>query len=178
MIIDLADIARETIKYHMGDIARETMEYIMDDVLNEIQKSKSYVGMIIASRTLDTEEKVKNFYGGKKWERIRGRTLVGAADDFPIGTEGGEKEHVLSWDEMPRHDHKTTTPLSSGGAILNWDGKQDETGRFWGYPFHDGNYGSSGIFCLNALRTDHSGWGAAHNNMPPYKVCYIWERIE
>ena len=178
MIIDFADIARETIKYTMDDIARETMKYIMDDILNEVQKNKSYVGMIIASRTLDTEEKVKNFYGGEKWERIRGRTLVGAADDFPIGTEGGEKEHVLSWDEMPRHDHKTTTPLSSGGVILNWDDKPDNRGVYWGYTQGDPSFKSGGIFCLNNLRTDHSGWGAAHNNMPPYKVCYIWERIE
>ena len=56
MIIDLADVAKETIKY------------TMDDILNEVQKNKSYVGMIITSRTLDTEEKVKNFYGGEKWE--------------------------------------------------------------------------------------------------------------
>ena len=178
MIIDFADIARETIKYTMDDIAREMMKYIMDDVLNEVQKNKSYVGMIIASRTLDTEEKVKNFYGGEKWERIRGRTLVGAADDFPIGTEGGEKEHVLSWDEMPRHDHKTTYDLGCLGLILKWDGKRTDDGRFWGCPLGDVNYGSGGAFALNCLRTDHSGWGAAHNNMPPYKVCYIWERIE
>ena len=70
MIIDFADIARETIKYTMDDIAREMMKYIMDDVLNEVQKNKSYVGMIIASRTLDTEEKVKNFYGGKNGKEL------------------------------------------------------------------------------------------------------------
>ena len=162
MIIDLADVAKETI------------EYTMDDILNEVQKNKSYVGMIITSRTLDTEEKVKNFYGGEKWERIRGRTLVGAADDFPIGTEGGEKEHVLSWDEMPRHDHQTSY---ARGVLLNWDGNE-YNGYFWGYPRGEGNYKSSKALALNDLRTDHSGWGAAHNNMPPYKVCYIWERIE
>ena len=119
MIIDLADVAKETIKY------------TMDDILDEVQKNKSYVGMIIASRTLDTEEKVKNFYGGKKWERIRGRTLVGAADDFPIGTEGGEKAHVLSWDEMPRHNHKTTHNLGFNGLILKWDNRS-ENGNYWG----------------------------------------------
>ena len=40
MIIDFADIARETIKYTMDDIAREMMKYIMDDVLNELWRRK------------------------------------------------------------------------------------------------------------------------------------------
>ena len=165
MIIDLADIAKETIKY------------TMDDILDEVKKNKSYVGMIIASRTLDTEEKVKNFYGGEKWERIEGRTLVGAGAGFSIGTEGGEKEHVLNVNEMPRHDHKTTTPLGDGpGCLLKLNGTRG--GVYWGYQRGCGEYGSNDVYILDSLRTDHTGGGAAHNNMPPYKVCYIWERIE
>lgn len=164
MIIDLADIVRETIKY------------TVEDILDEVKKNKSYVGMIITSRTLDTEEKVKNFYGGEKWQRIKGRTLVGAGGSFPIGTEGGEKEHVLNVNEMPMHDHKTTTPLGGSGYILKGDGARG--GEYWGYPRGCGEYGSTGVYILEILRTDHTGGGAAHNNMPPYTVCYIWERIE
>ena len=136
MIIDLADIAKETIKY------------TMDDILDEVKKNKSYVGMIIASRTLDTEEKVKNFYGGEKWERIEGRTLVGAGAGFSIGTE----------------------------CLLKLNGTRG--GVYWGYQRGCGEYGSNDVYILDSLRTDHTGGGAAHNNMPPYKVCYIWERIE
>ena len=171
MIIDFADIARETIKYTMDDIARETMKYIMDDVLNEVQKNKSYVGMIIASRTLDTEEKVKNFYGGEKWERIRGRTLVGAADDFPIGTEGGEKEHVLSWNEMPRHSHNIKTNARFTVANIQGTGIS-------AIPSEEPGWGSRAPAHWYELWNEESGEGWAHNNMPPYKVCYIWERIE
>lgn len=160
MIIDLADIARETIKYTVNDI------------LNEIQKNKSYVGMIIASRTLDTEEKVKNFYGGEKWERIEGRTLVGAADDFPIGAEGGEKEHALSWDEMPVHSHALTS-----NAYFTVSNNQGGTGTS-GIPSSNPIWGQYGNAHWYELRIEPSGGNKPHNNMPPYKVCYIWERIE
>ena len=156
MIIDLADVAKETIKY------------TMDDILDEVQKNKSYVGMIIASKTLDTEEKVKNFYGGKKWERIRGRTLVGAADDFPIGSEGGEKEHVLSWDEMPRHNHGINKNFRFGIPTYEQEGPEgiSSGGSHFVREVYDPFYISD------------SGNSRPHNNMPPYKVCYIWERIE
>ena len=159
MIIDLADVAKEAIKY------------TMDDILNEVQKNKSYVGMIITSRTLDTEEKVKNFYGGEKWERIRGRTLVGAADDFPIGTEGGEKEHVLSWDEMPRHSHNLTA--NAHFTVANNQG----CGRS-AIPSEEAGWGSIWKAHWYTLWIEDSGNSRPHNNMPPYTVCYIWERIE
>ena len=160
MIIDLADVAKEAIKY------------TMDDILNEVQKNKSYVGMIITSRTLDTEEKVKNFYGGKKWERIRGRTLVGAADDFPIGTEGGEKEHVLSWNEMPRHSHNIKTNARFTVANIQGGNGISEI------PSEEPGWGSRTPAHWYELWIEDSGGNQAHNNMPPYKVCYIWERIE
>ena len=159
MIIDLADIAKETIKY------------TMDDILNEVKKSKSYVGMIIASRTLDTEEKVKNFYGGEKWERIKGRTLVGTSNDFPIGTEGGEKAHVLNVNEMPSHNH----PIHANArfTVSNNYGN----GRS-GIPNEVPGWGSLVPAHWFEFWNGDSGGNQAHNNMPPYTVCYIWERIE
>lgn len=41
---------------------------------------KSYVGMIIHSTTLESEEAVKAMYGGKKWEKVGGQFLIG--DDY------------------------------------------------------------------------------------------------
>lgn len=156
MVVDLADIARETIKY------------TLEDILDEVKKNKSYVGMIIASRTLDTEEKVKNFYGGEKWQRIRGRTLVGAGDDFPIGTEGGEKEHVLSWHEMPRHSHGVHKHFRFGIAAF-----EQQAGEGIG---KGGTHRVAEVYEPFSVAESGENW--AHNNMPPYKVCYIWERIE
>lgn len=61
---------------------------------------KSHVGMIIHSTTLDTEEKVIELYGGKKWERIIGRFLLGADSNHNVNATGGYFDSVV-----PRHSH-------------------------------------------------------------------------
>lgn len=60
----------------------------------------SHVGMIIHSTTLDTEEKVIKLYGGKKWERIIGRFLLGADSNHNVNATGGYFDSVI-----PEHTH-------------------------------------------------------------------------
>ena len=96
------------------------------------------------------------FLGGT-WTALTGRVLVGAGTDFPAGTTGGEATHTLTVEEMPAHTHPSTTP----NTIQN-----TATGSSaYGY-IGDGSYTNSGT----------SGGGAAHNNMPPYRSVYMWER--
>lgn len=134
------------------------------DALNniiEIMKNKmSHVGSIIYSTTLDTMEKVVKFYGGIKWERIEGKFLLGASEDYLVGTLGGEEEVVLTTNQMPKHTHGMphgyigTTP-----AEIN-------------ISFSDSM--KTGTYQL----TTSTGDNQPHNNMPPYEVVYIWKRIE
>ena len=92
------------------------------------------------------------------WTRFAvGRTTVGAGTDFPLGTTGGEKTHQITIAEMPAHTHPSTTPnmiqnTATGSSTYGYIG--------------DGSYGNSGT----------SGGGRAHNNMPPYRSVYMWER--
>ena len=96
------------------------------------------------------------FLGGT-WTALTGRFLVGAGTDYPAGTTGGEATHTLTVEEMPAHAHPSTTP----NTIQN-----TATGSSaYGY-IGDGSYGNSGT----------SGGGQAHNNMPPYRSVYMWER--
>ena len=96
------------------------------------------------------------FLGGT-WTALTGRVLVGAGTDFPAGTTGGEKTHVLTIAEMPSHTHPSSIP----NVVQN-----TATGSV-NYGFlGDGSYKDSGS----------SGGGAAHNNMPPYRSVYMWER--
>ena len=79
---------------------------------------KSYVGMIIHSTTLESEEAVKAMYGGKKWEKVGGQFLIG--DDYKkttqgsstiiggkylAGATGGSETVTLNIKQIPRHTH-------------------------------------------------------------------------
>lgn len=94
------------------------------------------------------------FLGGT-WTALTGRMLVGAGADFPAGTTGGEKTHTLTISEMPSHNHQ----LSWGTLGTVGDGAKS-TLIDWG-----GN-----------VYTQSSGGNGAHNNMPPYRAVYMWER--
>lgn len=42
---------------------------------------------------------------GGTWNQIKDKTLVGCGENFAAGSIGGEIEHTLTIDEMPRHQH-------------------------------------------------------------------------
>jgi len=98
------------------------------------------------------------------WSQIAGgRFLVGqtgADADFDTAEEtGGEKTHTLSEAEMPAHTHIENAPTSANGGAV----------RFATDTNASGNTDST-------LDTGSAGSGTAHNNLPPYFVCYFWKR--
>lgn len=42
---------------------------------------------------------------GGTWERIQGRFLLAASDEYEAGSSGGEATHKLTVSEMPSHGH-------------------------------------------------------------------------
>lgn len=132
--------------------------------INEVKSNMSHVGMVIHSTTLDTEEKVKSIYGGTSWVKIEGRFLLGQSSSHAVNTTGGEETHKLTVAEMPSHNH--AGKISARGAYLAFC--NDCTGGSTGTA----SYNSTGdTFTLTS-----NGGDQAHNNMPPYKAVYIWER--
>lgn len=124
--------------------------------------------MIIHSTTLDTMEKVINIYGGSGWIKIEGMFLLGQSDKYAIGSTGGEATHTLTVQEMPKHNHNSIIYESKGtpadqnyafATLANW----------WNEAY--GNHG-------RLLEITENGGSKAHNNMPPYKTVYIWERTQ
>lgn len=97
-----------------------------------------------------------SLFGGT-WERLKDRFLLGAGDTYAAGTVGGEATHKLTASEIPAHTHNVLV----------------------------GTTGTSGDQCVaitnstnrSYVATTSVGSGAAHNNMPPYKVYYMWERV-
>ena len=111
----------------------------------------------IGSIYMSTKSTNPSTFLGGTWTAITGRFLVGAGTDYPAGTTGGEATHTLTVEEMPAHAHPSTTPnmiqnTATGSSTYGYIG--------------DGSYENSGT----------SGGGQAHNNMPPYRSVYMWER--
>lgn len=96
---------------------------------------------------------------GGKWEQIKDRFLLSAGDTYKAGATGGEATHVLTVDEMPRHNHSIDN-LNASGSTTPYMTVQAQEKKGYG-----GN-----------VQTFFTGGGQAHNNMPPYIVVYIWQR--
>lgn len=96
---------------------------------------------------------------GGTWERIGGRFLLGADSTYAAGSTGGEAEHTLTIDEMPKHNHGLDNYNASGNAT----------------PFltvqHQDKIGYGGN-----VQTMYAGGSQPHNNMPPYLTVYMWQR--
>lgn len=149
---------------------------------------------------------------GTTWERMSsGRVLVSTGTSssgttYTLGKTGGEESHKLTNDEMPLHNHASTTS-SEGGHTHT--GTTDTAGNHT-HTLHKGNSGSGGayfsqgqVYGLNSgtvsppdyagdhnhtfttssngththtITVSDTGGGKAHNNMQPYEVVNRWKR--
>lgn len=123
----------------------------------------SHIGMIIHTTKLDTMDKVKAIYGGTTWVKIEGRFLLGQGSGYGINATGGEASHKLTVPEIPKHSHNSENYLGFAG--------QSGTDS---YSYNFTNYSAGQA--KKTMSWGETGGNLAHNNMPPYKVVYIWER--
>ena len=96
---------------------------------------------------------------GGTWVQIKDKFLLSAGDTYKAGATGGEATHVLTVEEMPRHNHSIDN-LNASGSTTPYMTVQAQEKKGYG-----GN-----------VQTFFTGGGQAHNNMPPYIVVYIWQR--
>ena len=112
-----------------------------------------------------------SLFGGK-WEQIKDRFLLSAGDTYTAGSTGGEAQHTLTVDEMPKHRHSSdsyldgyaNSGLAGQGGYCTWVNYGTESNN-------EPNWGESG-----PVRTSWVGGSQPHNNMPPYLAVYIWKR--
>lgn len=82
------------------------------------------------------------------------------------GTTGGEIKHTLSISEMPSHNHKY---FRQKAVETEPSGKPDANSVY------------AANTAINNFKTEvttyTTGGSNAHNNLPPYVVVYMWERI-
>lgn len=110
-----------------------------------------------------------NILGGKWISISQGRVLLGAGNNisdgtttksFTVGSTGGEYNHKLIIDEMPAHNHSVYYPYTKGtetGSVLT---RTTKTKRK-----------SASDVIIN------KGGNVSHNNIQPYLVCNIWQRV-
>lgn len=162
-----------------------------DNIANTYLKKATVIDVIYPVGSIYMSMSATNpadLFGVGTWKRIsQGRMLLGADDStYKAGATGGEATHTLTAAEMPAHSHTGTTstngnhthqvsrnmdlsnadPTNEGGSrdtICNYDG---------GTNFKTSTAGNHN----HTFTTGNSGGGAAHNNMSPYLVCYIWQR--
>lgn len=97
---------------------------------------------------------------GGTWEQVQDRFLLGAGSTYSAGSIGGEANHTLTIDEMPRHNHEVDN-LNASGNVTPYMTVQAQEKKGYG-----GN-----------VQTMFAGGGQPHNNMPPYLAVYIWKRV-
>ena len=95
---------------------------------------------------------------------LRDRFVLGAGHNYSVGATGGESEHILTIDEMPKHSHKYTSPLQGNDSTGIANGNHYDKEAFM-HPMIDGE------------NTGNTGGSQPHNNMPPYySLCYIMRK--
>ena len=125
-----------------------------------------------------------NSWGGT-WTKIENRFLLGSGNKA-VGTQGGEETVRLTETQVPRHTHTRGTMNITGGH----SGVESSGTEAWGAFYldsvraigsGDSDWDNPRIL-FDAARswtgeTSAFGGGQAHNNMPPYQVVVIWNRV-
>ena len=102
---------------------------------------------------------------GFEWERtLVGKVAVGIdsedTDFDTIGKTGGEKEHTLTVNETPSHNHGTLVEGQGGSS---------------NYALRVLSTGAGGGF--NKMYSSSAGGDQPHNNLQPYQIVAFWKRV-
>lgn len=102
--------------------------------------------------------------GNNGTPNLTDRFVLGAGHNYAVDSTGGEREHVLTIDEMPKHSHKYTSPLKGNDNTGIGNGNHYDKEAYM-HPTIDGE------------ETENVGNSQPHNNMPPYyALCYIMRK--
>lgn len=131
-----------------GSITKDKLEKTFGDSLSQCPWR---IGDVIQSFS---NRNPKLDWPDTEWQQITGRFLRA---DNDTGT-GGSDTVTLTIDQIPSHDHVWATRYGStpnGSALATT----------WGLSENNTN-----------MKTEKTGGGKAHNNMPAYQNVYTWKR--
>lgn len=103
-------------------------------------------------------------FGGGTWVQVKDVFLYAAGDTAPTNVAdyvGGEKEHTLKEEEMPRHRHNSEALWTGASA-------KGTKNTITGFPENSqGQYGIS---------TEYTGGSQPFNILPPFITAFCWRR--
>ena len=98
--------------------------------------------------------------GWRQYGKASGRFIVGTASDLRTGDIGGSREHVLTVEEIPAHDHDVPWYQAGGSRLENPSSLDDDPRRLLdGFRWNRNS---------RRLSVEERGLGQPHNNMPPF----------
>ena len=137
---------------------------------SDFQKKKDIIDVIYPAGSIymSTTATDPSLLFGGTWEQIKDTFLLAAGVTYMAGETGGESEHTLTTEEMPKHNHKLKTDIDNEAYNVTWSE--------W-FEYTDGWTQEAGETEAPATHTTSTGEDKPHNNMPPYLVVYVWKRI-
>lgn len=144
----------------------DTKDTAVTEAVSAALQAMMPVGFVV---TLGVSTNPATLYGFGTWTRIQGQVIVGLSStdtEFDTLNEtGGAKTHTLSEAQIPSHRHTITSVYDDGNYNI---------------PSIPGNGQQSIPYDAGTIQrtqyTNYTGGGAAHNNLQPYIVKYVWER--
>ena len=126
-----------------------------------------------------------SLFGGT-WEQLKDRFLLAAGSTYSAGSTGGEAEHSLIANELPKIEGwieagagSSGTPTSSGhGAFRSASGVFSTT-RNCNYSYDNSDKAIWTPTDTDSWQQVNMSFGndQPHNNMPPYLAVYMWKRV-
>lgn len=169
-----------------GFLTDTSIQTILTTLQSQIYNDIYPVGRVFIDENVDSEGNGIDYsnYLGFTWEKtLKGVSPVGVDEndgDFNnIGNVGGEKEHILSIDEMPSHTHiQDSHTHTYRDYYASWSTSSDFNRTYV-------NSGISSVSNTSTSRTSdakvatnqNTGGDQAHNNLSPYKVVAFWKRV-
>lgn len=156
------------------DLTNYTTTAKVEELLLERSKKEHEVGSLYISMNSTNPAQI---FGFGTWNLIaKNRFLVGAGDDYEAGATGGEAEHVLTSEELPKQTGTIVTHGTYAGTPI-----ADVSGVFSKTHIVEGKYlsGTQGTSTdsVDVIGYSNGGKNKAHNNLPPYLAVFIWQRI-
>lgn len=109
---------------------------------------------------------------GGTWTQIQDTFLLAAGSTYAAGTTGGEAQHTLTDNELPKLNGAFGNAIFSGGQTASATGIVKSTvGTLRQFQYNGTATNSWKNYTISF------GNDQPHNNMPPYLAVYVWQRI-